>query len=143
MDTQERAEQPVQVSSELNAMLGDPEKCFAFCKRHGIRIVECKGKGNEGLYDWISKDDASENPFASKESAAFNAWLLNFEKDDPEWLFGVAPCGCVTAALADVGCATLVEEFEEEMERSGRKAEYMPKSVGMGALRKTCTHGRA
>ena len=73
-----------QATSELNAMLGDPEKCFDFCKRHGIRIVECKGKGNEGLYDWISKDDASENPFASKESAAFNAWLWYSKKDGPE-----------------------------------------------------------
>ena len=70
-----------EATSELNAMLGDPARCFAFCKRHGIRIVECNGKGNEGLYDWISKDDASENPLASRESAAFNAWLCNFEKD--------------------------------------------------------------
>lgn len=62
---------------------------------------------------------------------------------EPEWLFGVAPCGCVTAALADIRCAARVEEFKEKMERSGRKAEYMPKSVGMEALRKTCTHGRA
>lgn len=43
------------------------------CKKHGIRIVECHGKGNEGLFDWTSKTDASENPFPSREAAAFDA----------------------------------------------------------------------
>ena len=80
-----------------------------------------------------------EREEARKATSGLNAGL----GAEPEWLFGVAPCGCVTAALADVRCAALVEEFEEEMERSGRKAEYMPKSIGMEALRKTCTHESA